>query len=323
MSKIIRMTPEMIERSKQRFEERLKNSNLVNGVVSYTETFEATGQKAVVWFTPDAYTKMIALIQDSDKEVAWHGVAHRLDDEVGHYVITDILVYPQEVTGATVNTDQAEYERWMMNLEDDVFNNLRMQGHSHVRMDTFASSTDLEHQAKIVQQLEGDMFYIFMIWNKYFKYTAKIYDLKINTLFEPGDISVQMVGASKALGDFLTEARSMVKTKTYTSNYSGNYQGNYNGGYQGSSQNNTNKPAAANASTVSTATPAKTTPTTVTPNSAAPSNAVAPKDEKKETNTIPSRPKTCIGNGWGGIGSGRFDNYDDDDYENPHGGYCH
>jgi hypothetical protein len=129
MSKIIRMTPEMIEESKRKFEARLQNMNLANGTLTYTETFQATNQKAVVWITPDAYTKMIALIQDSDKEVAWHGVAHRLEAE-GQYVITDILVYPQEVTGATVNTDQAEYEQWMMNLEDDVFNNLRMQGMS-------------------------------------------------------------------------------------------------------------------------------------------------------------------------------------------------
>ena len=229
------MTPEMIAESKRKFEARLQNMNLANGTLTYTETFQPTGQKAVVWFTPDAYTKMIALIQDSDKEVAWHGIAQRLESS-GHYVISDILVYPQEVTGATVNTDQEEYERWMMDLEDDVFNNLRMQGHSHVYMDTFASATDLEHQAKIIKQLEGDMFYIFMIWNKKFKFTAKIYDLKINTLFEPGDVSVQMVGASQGLRDFLNEARAMVKPKTYGT------QNNYHGGYQGGYQSQ-NKPA--------------------------------------------------------------------------------
>lgn len=303
MSKIIRMTPAMIEESKRRFEDKLKNMNCVDGKITFTDTFTPTGQKAVVWFTPDAYTKMIALIQDSDKEVAWHGIAHRMEDQVGHYVISDILVYPQEVTGSTVNTDQAEYENWLTKQDDDVFNNLRMQGHSHVRMDTFASAIDLEHQAKIVQQLEGDMFYIFMIWNKYFKFTAKIYDLKINTLFEPGDISVQMVGASQGLAEFLKEARDMVKPKVYSGQ----------GGYQGNYQNQNKTP------TTTQNTPATTTPASTTP-------AVTSKEQPvANTNTgsnIPSRPKTCIGAGWSGKANHQNDGYDYD-YDNPYYGAYH
>ena len=298
MSKIIRMTPEMIESAKVRFEERLKNMNCVDGKITFSDTFTPTGQKAVVRFEPDAYVKMIALIQDSEKEVAWHGIAHRVEGEVGQYVISDILVYPQEVTGATVNTDQAEYEAWLNKLDDDAFSNLRMQGHSHVRMDTFASATDLEHQAKIVRQLEGDMFYIFMIWNKYFKFTAKIYDLKINTLFEPGDVSVQMVGADGGLLEFLTEARAMVKnrvptTNNYSGNYAGNHQNNYTGG-AGSTQQTQNKPVS-------------TTPATAPANS---NNATS----------VPSRPKTCIGNGWSGAANHQNDY---DDYDNPYNGCYH
>lgn len=308
MSKIIKMTPEMIEESKRRFEARLKSMNCVDGKVTYTDTFTPTGQKAVVWFTPDAYTKMIALIQDSEKEVAWHGIAHRVEDEVGQYVISDILVYPQEVTGATVNTDQAEYEQWLMKQEDDVFNNIRMQGHSHVRMDTFASATDLEHQAKIVQQLEGDMFYIFMIWNKYFKYTAKIYDLKINTLFEPGDISVQMIGASQGLLDFLKEARSMVKTKTYSNQY--NYGGNYQGSYQSQNKPVTSTQPAPGAT--GSANPATAVNSSAQNASSAPSGG-----------DIPSRPKTCIGNGWSGAANHQYDDDDYDSYGNPHYGCYH
>lgn len=316
MSKIIRMTPELIEESTRKFEARLKNMNLTNGTLTYTESFQPTGQKAVVWITPDAYTKMIALIQDSEKEVAWHGIAQRLDTP-GNYIITDILVYPQEVTGATVNTDQEEYETWMMGLEDDVFNNLRMQGHSHVRMDCFPSTTDLEHQRKIVDQLEDDMFYIFMIWNKYFKYHAKIYDLKINTLFEHGDVSVQMVGATAGLKEFLTEAREMVKTRTYTSGngYQGGYGNGYNGGYQGNSYT---PPKTTTPTTTPATTPAQTT--TPAPKTTTPEKTVTPKEEKKES-AVPTRPKTCIGNGWKGAANCQNDY--DYDYDNPHGGYCH
>ena len=281
MSKIIRMTPEVLE--------RLKTTNLVNGSVPFCDTSRKADKNAVVWYTPDAYVKQVALIMDSDKEVAWHGVARRNGDAVGEYVITDILVYPQTVTGATVNSDQGEYNNWMMGLEDDVFNNLRMQGHSHVNMDTSPSATDEEHQAKIVQQLEDDMFYIFMIWNKQFKYTARIYDMKINTMYEPGEVDVVMVGASKGLSNFLQEARSMVKPKVY----------NYQNGYQNYSQ----APKTAACSQ----------------NSAAQTQAVTTKEEKKPTtqDNIPSRPKTCIGNGWSGAANNR-DSYDD--YDNPHYG---
>lgn len=294
MSKIIRMTPEMIEESKRKFEARLRNMNLANGTLTYTETFQSTDQKAVVWFTADAYMKMVALIQDTEKEVAWHGVAHRMDTP-GHYVISDIIVYPQKVTGTSVDMDPVEYGNWKMELEDDVVDHLCMQGHSHVRMDCFPSGTDLEHQREIVDQLDGDMFYIFMIWNKYLRYTAKIYDLKINTLFEQGDVSVQMVGANQGLAEFLTEARSMVKPFSASSNYQSNYQ-------------NQTKPAA---TTQNTTAPAATT--------TAP--ATTKKDNKPVTaagNTVPSRPKPCIGNGWSGAAN--HQNSYDDDYDNPHYG---
>lgn len=281
MSKIIRMTPEVLE--------RLKTTNLVNGSVPFCDTSRKAEKNAVVWYTPDAYVKQVALIMDSDKEVAWHGVARRNGDTIGEYVITDILVYPQTVTGATVNTDQGEYNTWMMDLEDDVFNNLRMQGHSHVTMATSPSATDEEHQAKIVQQLEDDMFYIFMIWNKQFKYTARIYDMKINTMFEPDEVDVMMVGASKGLSDFLQEARSMVKPTTY----------NYQNGYQNYSQ--------APKTAASTQNQAPKTP------------AVTAKEEKKTgtQSDVPSRPKTCIGNGWSGAANHQNDY---DDYDNPHYG---
>lgn len=307
MSKIIRMTPEMIEESKRKFEARLQNMNLANGTLTYTETFLPTGKKAVVWFTPDAYMKMFALIQEVDDEVAWHGIAHRLD-EPGNYLISDILVYPQEVTGATVNTDQTEYDNWMMELDDDTFNNLRMQGHSHVRMGCTPSSTDLEHQGKIIQQLEGDMFYIFMIWNKYLKFHATIYDLGINTLFEHGDISIQMVGANAGLGEFLSEAKGMVKKRTYN-NYQGSNYGGYGYGQNGYSgyQGNNTKPA-----TTPTTTPA----TTSAPKTAPATNIVKPKEEKKSEPAVPTRPKPCIGNGWSGAANHQYD--DDDDIYDVH-----
>lgn len=298
MSKIIRMTPEIIE--------RLRGTNLINGKLSFADVSKEADQKAVVWYTPDAYAKQIALIMDSDKEVAWHGVVRRKDDAPGEYVISDILVYPQTVTGATVNTDQVEYNTWMMNLDDDTFNDLKMQGHSHVNMPTNPSGTDEEHQAKIVEQLEDDMFYIFMIWNKQFKYTARIYDMRLNTMFEPNEVDVMMVGASSGLVNFLKDARAMVKPRTY------NYQNTY--------QNQ-------NSQAVKTAASTQNIPDTTKPAVTAPAATTAPtqKDSKKDaTGTdVPSRPKTCIGNGWSGAANHQNDYPDYGDYDSPHYGRYH
>lgn len=308
MSKIIRMTPEMIEEAKRKFERHLESSNLVDGKISYTDSFVPTGQKAIIWYTPEAYAKQIALVQSFTTEVAWHGVAQRIEGQPGQYIIRDILVYPQLVDGTNVNTDQEEYEKWMQELDNDTFNELRMQGHSHVKMPTSPSATDLEHQYKIVQQLEDDMFYIFMIWNKEFKFTAKVYDLKINTLFEPADIDVCMIGGGVGIGQFLDGANKLVKNKPYS--YGGNYRGNYQGNYSANQGHySASQPAATNPSTAQ-----KSTTTPETSASKGTGASTADKDDKEKPVSVPSRQKPCIGNGWGGAGSVHDYMYDDDYY---------
>lgn len=283
MAKVVRMTPEMIE--------GLRHKNLVNGKIPVTDINKKVEQNAIIWYTPDAYVKQTALIMSTNNEVAWHGIAHRVDGKLGEYLISDILVYPQVVSEATVNTDQAEYNDWIMGLDDDTFNGLKMQAHSHVNMATTPSGTDEEHQAKIVEQLEGDMFYIFMIWNKSFKFTARIYDLAINTMFEPSEVSIQMIDTAQGLNEFIADAMKMVKTRQYSTNSTT---------YAYSAKNpsdSVTKPAAQSTKPVTTA----------------PSNAA-----KTSKSDIPSRPKTYIGCGWKGSQyyGNQYDYYDDDDLMN-------
>ena len=217
MSKIIKLTPELIQESVRDFADVLKNAKLSGGKIDFSKTFTYEKRVSTIYFTAEAWVKMIMLIQEFDKEVAWHGVAHRVDNEdLDEYIVSDILVYPQEVTGATVNTDQDKYQTWLMNHEDDVFNNIRMQGHSHVNMAPSPSGVDLTHQEKILDQLENDMFYIFMIWNKSFKRNIKIYDLQKNVLFEDGDVEVKILDSGVGLQEFIDSAKELVVAKTYT-----------------------------------------------------------------------------------------------------------
>lgn len=216
MSKIIKITSENIDEIRRAFEEALKGAKLSDGKISFTKTFGNIQRKANLYFTEIAYLKMLTLVREFDKEVAWHGIAKRCEDEEDAYIISDILVYPQEVTGATVNTDQEKYQMWLMNHDDEVFNNIRMQGHSHVNMSTTPSPVDTSLYERILEQLDDDMFYIFLIWNKRNEKTIKIYDLAKNVLFETLDITVSIRSENIGIERFLKEAKEMVQNKKTT-----------------------------------------------------------------------------------------------------------
>ena len=223
MAKIIKLTQEYLEEVRRDFEESLNNVKLADGKISFSKTFGSIDCKATVYFTELAWQKMQTLIREFDKEVAWHGVAYRGEDpDKNEYTITDILVYPQEVTGVTVSTDQVEYQTWLMSHDDEVFNNIRMQGHSHVNMGTTPSTVDLNLYERFLDQLDDTMFYIFLIYNKRGEKTYKIYDLAKNILFETADVTVKVLGNGFDMDEFMKDAKSKVVSKTYPT---------YNGGY--------------------------------------------------------------------------------------------
>lgn len=193
MAKIVKITPEWVEELTRDFESAVGRMKLSDGRFSFTKSFASIKRCATVFFDKHAWDKMQGLIKGFSEEVAWHGVAYRGAEGTDEYYITDILVYPQEVTGGTVTTDQEKYQTWLMNHDDDVFNNIRMQGHSHVNMGVTPSSVDNALYDKILDQLEEDMFYIFMIYNKKGDKTFKIYDLAKNVLFETSDVTVKII----------------------------------------------------------------------------------------------------------------------------------
>lgn len=219
MAKLIRLTPEYIASLREEFESAIAGIKLSDGKFTFSKSFGNVSRRATVYFTEMAWEKMQCLIREFDKEVAWHGIAKRGDDpEKDEYIISDILVYPQEVTAATVTTDQSEYQSWLYSEElEDVFNDIRMQGHSHVNMSTSPSGVDTNLYSEILEQLEGDMFYIFMIYNKRGEKTYKIYDLAKNVLFETADVTVKIMSPNFDVDAFLSGAKAMVKTHTVQS----------------------------------------------------------------------------------------------------------
>ena len=147
--------------------------------------------KPWVFFTNDAYLKMRSLVTTCKEEIAWHGVVRKAS--LSEYYIEDILVYPQTVTGVTVTSDQQAYSEWLYAHEDEVFNNLRLQGHSHVNMGTTPSGVDNALYEAILSQITDNDYYIFLITNKSGDVNIWIYDMAQNIIFEKEDITVRVL----------------------------------------------------------------------------------------------------------------------------------
>ena len=151
-------------------------------------TLEETVQKQTIYITSSAYLQMLQYVLQSSKEIAWHClVQHPKDNE---YVITKCLLYPQTVTGATVTTDQTKYNAWVQDLDDETFNSMKCQAHSHVNMSVSPSTVDLGFYEDLVASLPKDSYYIFLILNKQQAIHAIIYDKAHNMLYTKEDIEV-------------------------------------------------------------------------------------------------------------------------------------
>lgn len=236
MAKLIKLSDETIAEMTKEFNEQLKKAKISDGKITYTKSFASVPQKADITFTESAWLKMMALVDQFNTEIAWHGVAKRGDDpEKNEYIISDILVYPQYVSGAYVDTDDEECGKWRNALPDDVMCNLRMQGHSHVNMSTSPSSTDLKLYSEILDMVSDNGFYIFMIWNKKREKMCKVYDMQKNILFDTSDCTITVRDDGIGIEQIVNDAKAKVRTKTYTTGATGTtppaYLGGYGGGY--------------------------------------------------------------------------------------------
>lgn len=171
--------------------------------------------RPTIVYTAEAYGKMTMLIHHFSTEVAWHGFVKKVEGQPV-YVVYDIVVYPQIVTGMTVDTDDDDYAHFLIDLPFDQATHLRMQCHSHVNMGVSPSGTDLRNQREIVESSGQKGFYIFQIWNKRMECATSFYDFDNNILWEKNDLSVFVAGDEDYLDDWLDEAVQQVAYKGIT-----------------------------------------------------------------------------------------------------------
>lgn len=141
-----------------------------------------------IYITADAYIKMRKLVNDTSTEIGWYGTVTKQPglDEV--YIIDDIIVYPQRVTGVTCEQDDDKMFNFEMSLTTDQVNHKRFQGHSHVNMGVTPSGVDEQFYRDLLTQVND--YFIITVTNKREEYTTRFYDIANNIVYSDLPIKV-------------------------------------------------------------------------------------------------------------------------------------
>lgn len=181
-----KLTKNLITQIKKEFTNALDNYTATEGKFSFSFIPKLESKnKYNVYCLPTAYCKMRTLVNNTSSEIAWHMCLNQLNKNT--VCITDVLVYPQTVTGTTVNTDDTKYSLWLGDLPDEQFNTLRGQGHSHVNMGVSPSGVDTSYYADLLTNIKKGV-YLFMIMNKKGEMFLQLIDIDRNTIYDKQDI---------------------------------------------------------------------------------------------------------------------------------------
>ena len=187
------------------------NTDVVDIKVDIKELLEAhIAEKHLIepniFITPGAYVKMRKLVDDTSTEIGWYGTVTKYPGLNEVYVIEDIIVYPQKVTGATCVQDDDKMFEFEMSLTTEQVNHKRFHGHSHVNMGVTPSGVDEQFYQDILSQVND--YFIVTITNKRNEYTVRFYDMANNILYS--DLPIRVLEDS---GNALDIWYEEVKTK--------------------------------------------------------------------------------------------------------------
>jgi hypothetical protein len=224
--KRLSFTQEDMDLMFQEFKQNLLNFKSNQDKFVYEKKFsemakidETKVKKPIIYFTMQAWLEMQTLVKNCDKEIAWQATVEKKkfkgkeDKEDFYYFVKQVFVYPQKVTGTFVDVDTVKYAEWSLKLEDEIYNSLRFQGHSHVNMATSPSGTDLNTYQNFLEQLSKDDFYIFMILNKRSEFTIMVYDYAQDILFETKDCYVDVLTPQGSLNKWAENNMKLVEHK--------------------------------------------------------------------------------------------------------------
>lgn len=188
--------------------------------------------------TPRIFTTMTALykmryyIDNTDKEIGWLGYVSKLSEN--QYLIEDVFLLKQEVHSTTTEIDAEALAKLATDLikqgEDgmQLYNKIRMWGHSHVNMSTGASGQD-DNQ---MNEFATSDFYIRLIGNKRGEWNVCLYDYINNILWSDlilelyYDVDVKPEDLDKEIKDNVSE-KTFTITPTKYSEYDRHWRDAY------------------------------------------------------------------------------------------------
>lgn len=131
-----------------------------------------------VFISTKAYGKMSNIVRLSDKEIGWLGTATR---EGGFIYIDDVFLFEQEVNSVTCEITEeglAKFAEELLKKEDgiEIWNKIKVWGHSHVDMSTGPSGQD-DRQMEVFT--DHNDWFIRIIANKKGELKIDLYDYTI------------------------------------------------------------------------------------------------------------------------------------------------
>lgn len=167
-----------------------------------------------VYITTDAYCKMRKLVDDTTTEIGWYGIVHKMEALEATYIIEDIIVYPQTVSGATCTQDDDKIFQFELSLTTDQVNHKRFHGHSHVNMGTTPSGVDEGFYQDLLTQVND--YFIIIVTNKRGDVTSRFYDMEHNLLYSDIPLNV-IANDGTALDTWYDTATAELSDKIYAS----------------------------------------------------------------------------------------------------------
>lgn len=156
---------------------------------------EKNVEEPAVYMTTEAYIKMRTLVKKTDTEVGWYGFVNKMEG-TNYYVIEDIVLYPQRVTGATVEQDEDKMFEFEMSLTNEQVNHKRFQGHSHVNMGVTPSGVDEQFYQDLLTQVRD--YFIVLINNKSNSTYLRFYDVENNIVYNGLELKVLLEDGTDA-----------------------------------------------------------------------------------------------------------------------------
>ncbi len=158
----------------------------MNKATNATDLLAATSPCKIV-YSKKAWMKTCLLVMNRNLEVGWHGVVRRSENPA-EFIVEDVLIFPQRVTSASTEPEDADYVNWQDSLNTETFNKVRLYGHSHVNMGVSPSSTDIKYRADLLKDV--DDFYVFQIFNKKGYISSQVYDVREGILYEGDNVEL-------------------------------------------------------------------------------------------------------------------------------------